>query len=194
MQLVEFPSGKLVCEFPAGLTQAFSADGKRILTSRPMREMRQRIMELNALTGEEIRTFQPRLKGFAYGMCLSPTDNYLAVFDSEGEVLIWEAVSGELKYRLPLPGNSGTAMRIAPSGKWLAVSDGRNLSIVDLTTGTIVATIPQMVRSVMIQWSPDSQTITAVRQPFLHETHDPTSPYNVIPIVEHFKIDNYLRN
>ena len=193
MQLVEFPSGKLVCEFPAGLTQAFSPDGKRISTSLPMREMRQRIVELNAATGKEIRTFQPRLKGFAYGMCLSPTDNYLAVFDSEGEVLIWDAVSGELKHRLPLPGNLGAAMRISPSGKQLAVSDGRKLSIVDLKTGSIVATIPQFVRSVMIQWSPDSQTITSVRQPYLHETDDPAGPYNVIPSAEHFKIDDYLR-
>ena len=193
MQLVEFPSGKLVCEFPAGLTQAFSPDGKRILTSLPMREMRQRIVELSTSTGKEIWTFQPRLKGFAYGMCLSPVDNYLAVFDSEGEVLIWDAVSGELKHRLPLPGNLGATLRFAPSGKQLAVSDGRKLSVIDLTTGSIVATIPQFVRSIMIQWSSDSQTITSVRQPYLHEKDDPDSPYNVVPIVEHFKIDDYLR-
>lgn len=192
-QLLEFPSGKLVCEFPAGLSPAFSPDGKRIFNSQPMREMKQQVVELDASTGKETRTFQPRLKGFPYAMCLSPTDNYLAVFDSEGELLIWDAATGELKHRRPLPGNLGAALRISPSGKRLAVSDGKNLSIVDLTTGSIVATIPQFVRSIMIQWSPDSQTVTSVRQPYMHESDDPAGPYNVLPTVENFKIDDYLR-
>lgn len=192
-QLVEFPSGRLVCEFPAGLSHAFTQDGKRALTGLPMREMGQQIVEVSTLTGKVARTLEPRLKGFAYAMCLSPADDRLAVFDSEGELLVWDIVTGKLERRMPFRGNSGVFLRIAPNGQKLAASEGEKLFVIDLATGSIIATIPQLIDgSAMIQWSADSRTITTVKRLYLEGRGEPEL-YNVIPSVQHFKLDDYLK-
>jgi hypothetical protein len=192
-QLVEFPSGQLVCEFPAGLSHAFTQDGKRALTGLPMREPKQQIVELSTRTGKVVRTLEPRLKGFAYAMCLSPADDRLAVFDSEGELLVWDVVTGKLQQRIPFRGNSGVFLRIAPDGQKLAASEGQKLVVFDLATGAIVATIPQLIDgSAMIHWSADSRTITTVKRPYLEGKGEPDL-YNVIPAVQHFKLDDYLQ-
>jgi WD40 repeat protein len=192
-QIVEFPSGQMVGEFPSGLSLAFTQDGQRAIISRPMREPKQQIVELDPQTGNDIRTFQPRLKGFAYAMCLSTSDKLLAVFDSEGEVLVWDTVTGSLKHRVPVQGDSATAIRIAPNERWLAVSAREKLFVIDLTTSTIVATISQFVGSSIIYWSTDSQIITSVQRPHLEEKRDPVGLYNVLPLVKHIKIGDDIR-
>lgn len=121
IQLVDFPTAKLVCEFPAGFPCAFSQDGKRVVTGSPPGELDQQIVERDAETGEVIRRYEPRVQGFAYTLCWSPDGSRLAAYDGEvGEVLVWETSTGELAYRVNA-GKHQYPMRFSPDGQHLAI-------------------------------------------------------------------------
>jgi WD40 repeat protein len=169
-QIVDFPSGKLVCEFPAGnqpgLAPAFSADGKWVVSRYPQGESGSKIVERSALTGEIRREYEPHLRGYAYAIGLSADGSLLAAYDSAGDALLWETRTGKLKHKVPLPRDAPEAhLRFSPDGKLLALSLFPGLSpkliVIDVAAGAVIATVSQE-SSGGIHWSADSKSFDVI--------------------------------
>src|SRR5205085_4030478 len=100
-QIVDFPSGKLACEFPAGepadLPLAFSADGKRAVSQYSHGKAGSKIVERSALTGEVRREYAPPLREFAGSIGLSAAGTLLAAYDGAGDALLWGQAARELQ-------------------------------------------------------------------------------------------------
>jgi hypothetical protein len=168
-QIVDFPSGKLVCEFPAGdpadLPLAFSGDGKRAV-SQYSDKPGSKIVERSALTGEVRREYLSHLREFADAIGLSADGSLLAAYDTAGDALLWDTRTGKLKHKVALPPSSwGTHVRFSPDGKLLALSLFPGLSpkliLIDVAAGTIVATVPQE-SSGDIHWSVDGKSFDVI--------------------------------
>jgi WD40 repeat protein len=199
-QIVEFPSGKLVCEFPAGdpadLPLAFSADGKRVVSQYSAGKTESKIVERSALTGEVRREYEPHLREFAGAIGLSPDGTLLAVYDSAGDVLLWDTMTGKVKHKLALPRSSSSVhLRFSPDGTLLALSlfPGAvpKLVVIDVTTGAIVATLPQE-SSGDIHWSADSKSFDVIYDKRgIREESDKAGGqvlYNLYPSVRTWKV------
>jgi len=170
IQIVDFPSGKLVCEFPAGnqfeLPPAFSADGKRVVLRYPQGESASKIVERNALTGEIRREYEPHLREFAYAIGLSGGGSLLAVYDSAGQALLWDTETGKLKHKIPVPHDApGAHLRFSPDGKLMALSLFPGISpkliLIDVAAGAVVATVPHETSGDM-HWAADSKSFDVI--------------------------------
>lgn len=156
VQVIEFPSGKLVCEFPASFPIAFSDNNERVIYATPEAKLDQQVIERSAVTGEVLREYKPRVKGFAYALCYAPDAKRVAVYDGAGEVLVWNTTDGSLAYRVDVRQAvpSSAALRYSPDGKHLAIAVFEKLFIVNAATGTVETTDP--TKSVnQVHWSPD---------------------------------------
>lgn len=167
VQIVEFPTAKLLCEFPAGdllpMRIAFSPNGKRVVSAIPPGELEQQIVERDATTGEILRKYEPHVQGHAYALSISPDENHLAVFDGVGAVLIWDAATGELKHRIDAVRHESfsTVLRFSPDGKFLAVDSVQRVLVIDVSKGELATTFPQSVAG-DFRWSPDGETLTVI--------------------------------
>jgi WD40 repeat protein len=198
-QIVEFPSGKLVCEFPAGdpadLPLAFSADGKRAV-SQYSDKPGSKIVERSLLTGEVGRGYQPHLREFASAIGLSADGSLLAAYDTAGGALLWDTLTGKLKHKVALPpGSWGTHLRFSPDGKLLALSlfpgPSPKLILIDVAAGTIVARVSQEGTG-DIHWSADGKSfdVTYDRRS-IREDRDRAGGavmYNLYPSVQTWKV------
>jgi WD40 repeat protein len=198
-QIVEFPSGKLVCEFPAGdpadLPLAFSADGKRAV-SQYSDKPGSKIVERSALTGEVLREYQPHLREFANAIGLSADGSLLAAYDTAGDALLWDTLTGKLKHKVALPPASwGTHLRFSPDGKLLALSlfpgPSPKLILIDVAAGTIVARVAQE-SSGDIRWSADGKSFDVIYDSRgIREDPDQAGgpvTYNLYPLLRIFKV------
>jgi WD40 repeat protein len=198
-QIVEFPAGKLVCEFPAGnpadLPLAFSADGKRAVSQYPQDKAGSKIVERSALTGEVRREYEPHLREYAGAIRLSADASLLAAYDSAGDALLWDTLTGKLKHKVALPPSSSAHLRFSPDGKLLALSLFPGLSpkliVIDVPTGAIVVTVPQE-SSGDIHWSADSQSFDVIYDKRgIREDSDKAGRqvlYNLFPSVRTWKV------
>ena len=162
IQIVTFPGAKLVCEFPAGLGMAFSQDGKRAAISLPEDKSKQQIVEHSAVTGEVLRKYEPHIREFAYAIAYSPDGNSLAAYDSAGELLIWNTITGELKRRVHLPNDAPGYLRFSHDSKLIAVSLLKGTSIIDVESGAFVARLRDQI-SGEIRWASDDKSFTLSR-------------------------------
>jgi len=190
IQIIPYPAGGLVCEVPAGFRGAFSQDGKRMATAMPEDKAKQQIVERNAVTGELMREYEPRLNEFAYATAYSPDGKCLAAFDSGGgDVLIWDTASGELKHRVHPRGNHAAYLRFSPDSKLLAVSLINKFSIIEVASGTIVGTVPQDIPA-QIYWAEDGKSFDVVTTMTMTEKagKEGQEVFDVFPGVKHWKL------
>lgn len=200
-QIVDFPSGKLVCEFQAGyqpdLPPAFSADGKRVVSRYPQGESGSKSVERSALTGEVRREYEPYFREYAYAIGLSADGSLLAAYDSAGDAMLWDTETGKLKHKVRVPsGSSSTYARFSPNGKLLALSlflASPKLIVIDTAVGAIVATAPQE-SSGDIHWSADGKSFDVIYDHRgIREEQDKAgrrAMYNLYPSVRTWKIDD----
>jgi WD40 repeat protein len=199
-QIVDFPSGKLVCEFPAGnqsdLPPAFSADGKRVVSRYPQGESASKIVERSARTGEIRREYEPHPREYAYAIGLSADGSLLAVYDSAGDALLWDTRTGKLKHKVPLPRDApGAHLRFSPDGKLLALSLFPGLSpkliVIDVAAGAVVAAVSQE-SSGDIHWSADSKSFDVIYDHRgLREERDKAGRhvlYNLYPLIQTYNV------
>jgi hypothetical protein len=200
-QIVDFPDGTLVSQFPAGdpadLPLAFSADGMRVASQYSRDKSGVYIVERDASTGTVRREYKPRLGEFASALGWSPDGTLLAVVGITGEVLVWDTVSGHLRYKVPLgKSSSGIHLRFSPDGKFLAVSlfpgfDAK-LVVIDAAAGTIVATVKQETAG-NIHWAADSQSFDVLYDHRgILEAKDKAGRlmmYNRFPLVRTFQME-----
>jgi WD40 repeat protein len=199
-QIVEFPAGTLVSQFPAGVTAdlplAFSADGKRVASQYSREKSGVRIVERDVNTGAVRREYESKLDEFASALGWSPDGTLLAVVGISGEALVWDTESGQLRHQVPLgQSTSSVQLRFSPDGKFLAVSlfPGFNakLFVIDVATGAIVATVKQET-SGSIHWAADSQSFDVLYDHRgILEAKDKAGRqvmYNMFPVVRTFNV------
>jgi WD40 repeat protein len=205
MQIVDFPSGKLVCDFPAGdqfeLPPAFSADGKRVVLRYPQGDSASKIVERSALTGEIRREYEPHLREFAYALGLSADGSLLAVYDSAGQALLWDTETGKLKHKILVPRDApGAHLRFSPNGKLLALSLFPGISpkliLIDVAAGAVLATVPQETSGDM-HWAADSKTFDVIYdQRGISEQPDKDGRpvmFNLFPTIRTWKVADLRR-
>jgi WD40 repeat protein len=88
------------------------------------------------------------------------------VYDTAGDALLWDTLTGKLKHKVPLPsGSSSTYLRFSPDGKLLALSlflaSSPKLIVIDVPAGAIVATVPHNTTG-DIHWSADSKSFDVI--------------------------------
>jgi len=191
VQIVEFPSGKLKCEFLAGdrsnLRFSASADGGSIFCEASPTSARQ-VIQRNLSTGDVVRQFEPQLKRRLSTIDLSKDGRLLAACENDGDLFIWEAASGKLIHQLsstPPFGHLNRVLRFSPDAKYLAFFGspfgGRSqIHVIDVSSGKIIRTLHQTM-AVDMRWSPDGNTITVIT-PLAHSAQ--TDPlYNIYPAI-----------
>lgn len=170
VQVVDFPTGRLLCEFPSGEENAlrigFSADGKQIASADRARQLSRR----DSATGKILKSYAPALKSQVMGVAISPDGKYFAASQREpGDVYLWEAGTGRLLHRIDgedlrkLGGYDPAygAMRFSPDGKLLAAAYWSRLFVFDVETGKTVAALRENTGT-SIQWSADGKKLTVV--------------------------------
>lgn len=201
-QIVEFPSGKLVCEFPADkeadhLPLAFSADGKRAVSQYYQDKSGSKIVERSALTGEIRREYEPHLREYARAIELSADGSLLAACDSAGDALLWDTRTGQLKHKIAVGHlHGGAHLRFSPDGKLLALSvfsgPSPKLILIDVANGAIMATGPQEESfgdtSGDIHWSADSKSFDVISD--LRGIAGSEVLYNMYPSVGTWKVSD----
>jgi hypothetical protein len=180
VQIVQFPSGKLLGDFLAGedysLRIAFSADGKHVVSGNRSRE----VAIYDATTGEELQQLSPALDSQIMGVAISADGTYVTAYERTefsrdpaeeryGDLLIWRTASGELAHRisgaqlrkLGGAGPSYGALQFSPDSKYLAAESWGRIFVIDVATGEIAAALNESaVQS--IQWAADGKTITTI--------------------------------
>jgi DNA-binding beta-propeller fold protein YncE len=170
IQVVEFPTGRPLCEFPSGeqyaLRIGFSADGKQILSADRGRQISRR----DSATGKILKSYAPALTSQVMGVAISPDGKYVAALEREpGDLYIWESDTGRLAHQMDggdlrkLGGHGPAygAIRFSPDGKSVAAAYWDRLFVFDLATGKIIAALKEP-GGTNIQWSADGQKLTVV--------------------------------
>ncbi|MDB5387258.1 MAG: protein kinase [Planctomycetaceae bacterium] len=203
-QIVEFPSAKLVSEFPAGspadLPLAISADGLRVVSQYSAGKSGQKLVERNLLTGEVRREYRPHIQDFAYALTFSPDGKCLAAFDGVGEVLIWDTMTGDLKHKLPrMSTTSSSTLRFSPDSKLLAFTllpFTAKTVLFELETGATLAHDSESSYG-DIHWSADGKSfdvISNVATRSLTEVEDSSGRlvlYSTYPAVRSWKVEDF---
>ncbi|MHC4402066.1 MAG: WD40 repeat domain-containing protein [Planctomycetota bacterium] len=187
--ILEFPSGKRLCEFPASepfaLRIGFSPDGKQVVTGGPVSYVLPRIgfspdgkqvvtdapfrhiLRRDTTTGEIIKLYEPALDEQIYSTAISPDGRFVAATQFEGDLLVWEADTGRLAHIQDRRGESIGAgcLRFSPDGGLLAAADWRRITVYDAATGRVVREIEReaIPGPTVVQWSADGKDLTVVR-------------------------------
>lgn len=203
VQIVEFPSGKLLCEIPPGESYAlrigFSADGKKIVSGDAFRH----INLYDATSGKKLRQLEPAVDRQIMGVAISADDIHVAAYEQThfsnvpaeqkyGDLFIWNTKSGDLVHRidgdqLQKSGADGPiygALRFSPDGKHLAAESWLRVLVFDVATGKIASSIKDDIAATL-QWSADGATLTTIAPLGASEGghHLPAGRYDIYPSV-----------
>jgi len=168
IQIIEFPTGKLLCEFPAGeayaLRIALSADGKQVVAADPQRKIALR----QCSTGKVLREFDPPLKSQVMSIAISPDGKQIAASDRGGELIVWNADTGKILWQADnaklaqSPGSEAMELlRFSPGNQFLAGRRWGKVNVFDAATGHLEGSITALSSSAL-RWSDDSKFITIV--------------------------------
>lgn len=190
VQIVDFPSGRKLCEFPAGEAYAlrigFSNDGRQVAAADTGRHVKLR----DIATGEVRGRYEPAMTSQVMDVAISPDGKLVAAVQRDpADLCLWEADSGKLVDRLSgeeLQKLGGTApfygvLRFSPDGKHLAASYWGRIFVVDTSTFTVAATLKEAA-AVEVQWSADGQTLSAIL-PVIVGDHTAEEHYDLCPTV-----------
>jgi WD40 repeat protein len=167
LRIVEFPTGKRLCQFPAGepykLRIGFSPDGKQVVTGNPARQ----ILRRDATTGEVITVYEPALDEQVYSATFSPDARFVAATQDEGDLLVWEADTRRLVFKQHGRGEDIDVgcLRFSPDSKFLAAADWSRVTVYDAATGRVVGEIKPRRWSpspTVVHWSADGEKLTVV--------------------------------
>jgi len=190
VQVVEFPSGRKLCEFPAGeaytLRIGFSNDGRQVAAADTDRH----VMLRDVAGGEVRRRFEPAMTSQVMGVAIAPDGKLVAAVQRDpADLCVWATDAGKLVARLrgeALQKLGGAApfygvLRFSPDGKHLAASYWGRIFVVDTSTFTVAATLKETT-AVELQWSADGRTLSAIL-PVIVGDRTPKGRYDICPTV-----------
>jgi WD40 repeat protein len=120
----------------------FSPDGSRVTTVSQVTAEEKGVYEWDADTGVLLGMLPVERTKAVYTARYSPDGEQIAAGIQEGDVLVWDAVSGELVWRMT--GHTGLVGRVAfsPDGKYLmSASKDNTVKLWDLSTGEEMQTL-----------------------------------------------------
>jgi len=167
LQVLEFPSGKVLSEFTISDERAlrfdFSSDGRQVFYADDSGH----VIARDCLSGKVVRTYEPSFVGQVGALDVSPDGGQVAATDGNDVVLIWNAKSGALVRRIKLDeldaGNSWPVPSLAfsPDGSHLAITCwSTGVFVVEVASGKLAGTIKGPGGS--LRWSDDGKSITVV--------------------------------
>jgi hypothetical protein len=193
IQILEFPSGQLLSEFPSSdtweLRIAFSSDGERILCKQAAEPNKHQLVERSTTTGEVLHSFEPLPREHFYGVAISADGRWTAAYDSGRVILIWDRSTARLAHtvEVPNPSNS-TVLRISPDGRWLAFATVKHVAMVDLASGQVTQQL-EWRNAKEIQWSADSRQLTAIAGFHFQDGNAFAPMYNAYPNVSTWRLE-----
>jgi WD40 repeat protein len=172
VQVMEFPTGKILCELPWGEQVCFSADGQHIVSATFDSDVpsQRRISLRDAATGNVQRSFDPALPSQVMGLAISPDSKHIAASQRQrGDLLIWETDTGRLAQRVDgeeLKKQGGHdpgygTMCFSPDAKLLAAAYWGRVFVIDVATGKTLAALKEDMGT-NIQWSADGKELTVI--------------------------------
>ncbi|MBS1790010.1 MAG: AAA-like domain-containing protein [Acidobacteria bacterium] len=106
----------------------------------------------------EVMTFQVSAKPFELRWLPNGKDSdRLVTGNVEGEVCLWDAVSGRLLTRFVAHHEGIMAMACSPDGQWLATRARSDIKIWQAATRRLVKTIPVKSVDLILEFSPDNK-------------------------------------
>jgi WD40 repeat protein len=200
IQVVEFPTARVLFQFPAGesyqLRVVFSRDGKQVVAGERDKQIlvHQWIVRRDATTGEVLKRYEPVMEKQLLAVAVSPDGRFVAASQRNGDVLVWESDSGRLAQRIQTTFyesvgsySSANALRFSPDSKLLAVSDdGVRVKLYDTATGRLIRELSRINSTKDLRWSDDGRTLTTISEVALGEGSSgfPPERYDVYPFVE----------
>jgi WD40 repeat protein len=152
----------------------FSADGRRLISVS--RQGKLQVWEV--ATGKELCRFAINTPGAGvypgYRVALFDNDKRMAAVTGlfSAELSIWDAATGEQLNRRPLSAVQPTPNRggveLAPDGESATVWRGDRLTIEDISTKTLLATLPKGLGN-PLGFSPDGRLLAAFLQPRIEQ-------------------------
>jgi hypothetical protein len=168
IRIIEFPSGKQLCEFAAGepyaLRVAFSADGKEIAAGDPQN----RIVLRDCQSGKITRQFDPSFKGQVMAIAISGDGKQIAAGARQGDLIVWQKETGKIAWQTDnvklgrrADAEGVELLGFSPDNQHLAAACWGPLFVFDSASGKVEGRIESRF-SVAMQWSADARTIALV--------------------------------
>lgn len=188
IQVVDFASEKVLCEFPAGeayaLRIALSNDGKHIASADPQRKLSLRDCE----TGKVVREFDPPFNSQVMSIALSPDGKQIVANDRSGALIAWSTDTGKMLWQTDItklprsPGGEPVGLlHFSPDGRFIAGRRSGKVNVFDASTGQAQGSISAQGINAL-EWSDDSKSITLITTGVSRE--DP--PTAVYPTVQKY--------
>jgi WD40 repeat protein len=144
---------------PAIESVAFSPDGGRLVTVERSNEQPITIWDVHARTPER-RIVTPG--GFVHQAIFSPNGRLIAASCSGGTVIVWDAETGKLRFRLSAGSIDTGSVAFGPDGKRLVCGGWGTIKIWELQTGQEVLALKGHRHGVKsVAFSPDGRALAS---------------------------------
>ena len=156
------PFGQKLTNVPEPVVaSAWSSDGRRLfLATQGAREVDSRgsVVVVDTATWKQIDRVLPA--GDAEALAISPDGHIIALSMANGDVVLADASTYQLKHRLHVGDRYGK-VSFSDDGTRLAVGAGRRLNVWDPRTGEpVLAAVPAFVgAATSVRWLPDTHTV-----------------------------------
>jgi WD40 repeat protein len=167
-RLLEFPSGKKICEipdvFPHMFVADFSSDGKQVVLIGTDLQTRR----FETATGKELTKYEPAHSNSVRAVAISNGGNYVVSSGPSNETYLWDAESGKLLHKLdvkqqPNVINEVYSLAFSPDDKLLAGGGAQNLLLWNTETGAVEKIYPTSSGgAVHIRFDKESKELTTV--------------------------------
>lgn len=119
-----------------------------------------------ASANQAIKTSSIKLPGEGPNpVAFSPDGNTLASTDSDGQIMLWDVVSGQVRMTLPSQfANPVSDIIFSQDGNTLASVSDNSIRLWDVTSGDVRLTLPKSGVVTDLAFSPDGKSLAAVGQ------------------------------
>ena len=169
-RVVEFPTGRKVCEIENfwhyTFAAEFNADGTQVLLTGADRVVRR----YDAVSGKELAKYEPALDNSVRTIVLSKDGKHVAAAGTRGEIYLWKVEGGPPLHKLvahqkpdPESLRRVVQMEFSNDGRVLVGGGLQNLVLWDTETGQVKRIYPTSSgQAAHIEFSGDGKSITAV--------------------------------
>ncbi len=167
-RLLEFPSGKKICEiadvFPHMFVAAFDRYAKQVILIGA--DLKARRFE--TATGKELAKYEPAHSNSVRAVAISNNGQYVVSSGPKNETFLWDAESAKLLYKLdvaqrPNVINEVYSLEFSPDDKLLAGGGAQNLVLWNTGSGAVESIYPTSSGgAVHIRFDKEGKQLTTV--------------------------------